>query len=106
MRWNGNRHLAPGDSLDSPADPAATTLPSGYVVQPVTLTIPLGWGPGSAVSAQSAVSFSAPAAGQYRYTVKWQPHAVGSTTCTGPPCLTGGSAFVIELTVARSISRR
>src|SRR6266511_1284573 len=101
VQWNGNRHLAPGDSLTLSADPAATTLPFGYVVAPVTLAVPGSWGPGSLVSAQSAVSFSAPGAGRYRYAVKWSPHAAGPT-CAGPPCLTGGSALVINLTVDRA----
>ena len=72
VEWNGNRHLAPGDSLTFTADPAATTLPAGYDVQPVTLTVPAVWGPGSAVSGESAVSFSAPRAGHYRYAVRWR----------------------------------
>ncbi len=101
VQWSGNRHLAPGDSLTFTADPAATTLPFGYVVAPVTLAVPGSWGPGSLVSAQSAVSFSAPGAGRYRYAVKWSPHASGPT-CAGPPCLTGGSALVINLTVDRA----
>jgi amidase len=98
VRWSGNRHLAPGDTLTFTADPAATTLPAGYVVAPVTLTVPAAWGPGSSVSGLSAISFSAPAAGQYQYTVKWRPQAAAST-CAGPPCLTGGSGLVINLTV-------
>ena len=93
VRWNGNRHLAPGDTLTFTADPAATTLPAGYVVAPVTLTIPAAWGPGSSVSGLSAISFSAPGAGQYRYTVKWRPHAAGAS-CSGPPCLKIGRAHV------------
>ncbi len=96
----GGHHLAAGDQVTFDVDASATTLPDGYSVGSVTLTVPTPWDTsGQTVAGSLAITFTAPSTpGSYQYTVQWT--ASGAPCVTTPPfCLTGTPVYTIDLTV-------
>jgi hypothetical protein len=93
---SGGNHLSLGNPLTFTVNAAQTNLPAGYSVGDVSGTVPSPWDTNGTVYVvgSSSISFTAPAtAGSYPYTVKWdETHSYGNK-------LTGGDAFVINLTV-------
>ena len=97
VEYQGSKHLVAGSSLVFSVNTAATTLPTGYVVSSINLTVPNPWTTGGQFNGSASVSFTAPSTpGSYSYNVKWEPTTF---TCVQSGCLTGGAALVINLTV-------
>jgi hypothetical protein len=100
IQRSGNNHLTAGTAVTFvDADGGQTTLPSGYSVANLQLTVPDPWNTnGQEVAGWSAISFTAPATpGSYSYTVKW------TTTVDYGNKLTGGPALAINLTVSSAL---
>jgi hypothetical protein len=101
--WQGTQHMQDGSSVTVEVNASQTNLPSGYSVSSVTKTV--GDAPGDGTwnettdqfTGTSNISFTAPGAGSYTYTVKWSPTSVNCAV--GSNCLTGADAFTIYLTV-------
>jgi hypothetical protein len=97
--WQGNKHLSPDSTLVFSVIALQTTLPSGYSVGSVSNTVPTNWNDTNDyfVAGASSISFTAPStAGNYSYTVKWEPTTY---TCAADKCLSGANAFTINLEV-------
>jgi hypothetical protein len=96
----GMNHLASGNQVTFSVIAAQTTLPAGYSVATVMLTVPTPWDTnGQTVAGTSNIAFTAPSTpGNYTYDVKWS--ASGPTCITASPsCLTGSPALVVNLQV-------
>ncbi|MBI4284021.1 MAG: HYR domain-containing protein [Chloroflexi bacterium] len=90
IQYQGGNHLAAGTVVTLVADATQTTLPAGYSVASVSLTIPTPWASNVTQPAgTSAVSFTAPITpGSYSYTVKWKSTVDYGNKLTGAPALT------------------
>jgi hypothetical protein len=98
---SGGNHLAAGDVVTfSDAGGGQTTLPAGYTVDSVAVTVPNPWNTnGQTVAGTSSISFAAPTTpGSYSYSVKWGGSGPSCITAS-PSCLTGSPALTINLTV-------
>jgi hypothetical protein len=98
---SGGNHLAAGDVVTlSDAGSGQTTLPAGYTVDGVAVTVPSPWNTnGLDVAGTSNISFTAPTTpGNYSYSVKWSASGPSCITAS-PSCLTGSPALTINFTV-------
>lgn len=95
---SGTKHLKDGSTLIFSVAQNQTTLPEGYEVTDISISVPNPWeNNGQQVVGTSSISFTAPTtAGVYHYSVKWLDT---SKVCEQNGCLTGGAAFNIDLTV-------
>jgi hypothetical protein len=114
VQYAGSKHLVAGDTLTlADAGSGQTTLPAGSTVSSVTKTVgddpgDGSWnGTGDEFVGTSNISFTAPnTPDTYIYTVRWTPTVLTCSAGTNPPgsCLTGGSAFTIDLTVEAPVT--
>ena len=99
INWQGSRHVVAGSTVNFGVDASETNLPAGYTVANTSVVVPTGAGwndnSDSTSTAQSAISFTAPATpGPHSYTVGW----TSNESCTSTPCLNSPN-LTINLTV-------
>ena len=102
VEYQGSRHLVPNTTVNFSVNTSQTNLPSGYTVSSVSNTVPGNWNDNSDqfVAGTSNISFTAPSAGSYTYTVKWND----TDSCSSGDCLTQTGAFTINLTVTAPLN--
>jgi hypothetical protein len=97
VSYGGSKHLTKNQDLTFTNDSSATNLPAGYTAPDITVTIGSTWTTNSIAANSGTLSFTAPAAGSYTYTVQYNEPA--SESCASSPCLGGSATETINLTV-------
>lgn len=97
VSYQGSKHLATNQNLTFTNNGAVTNLPSGYTAPNITVAIGNSWAAGSTAANSGTLSFTAPGAGVYSYTVKYNDPA--SVSCASSPCLGGSASETINVTV-------
>ena len=107
--FSGQKHLTTDQTVTLHVNAAQTNLPAGYSVGNASVAIGGTWTTGSTATGTSNISFTAPSTpGDYTYTVKWTgtkdtDYTCDSSTAANQDCLTGGSAFTINLHVTAPV---
>jgi len=95
--YSGSKHLNASQTVVMTVKASGTTLPAGYSVGVISISIPSNWGTVTTASGTGAVSFTAPAVpGPYSYTFQYDALTF---TCASSPCFSGNPSFTVNLTV-------